>query len=124
LQPFVEGEIVGQSAKQAHGSVSVTVNQTGQHKRAVRIDGLRAFESALDFSARPHRNDRIPPDSHAPILINRPRRIHRHHHPAADNQIDILLLLRDGDGDQHDHGCDQDERASSRFCSVHDCISP
>src|SRR5215467_12660141 len=72
----------------------MSIDKPRQNQPPPRSDRLRPLETPLDLNPRPNTNNRISPYRHAPILINRPRPIHRHHDPTADDEIHVLRSLR------------------------------
>jgi hypothetical protein len=91
LKPFVEREVVGQSAKQAHRGVRVTVNQARHHKRAMCIDRLRGLESALDLRARAHGDNRVAANGYRAVFNHSPLRVHGHDSSTGNQQIHFVF---------------------------------
>ena len=91
LKPFVEREVVGQSAKQAHRGVGVTVNQPRHHERAMRINRLRGFESALDFRTRAYGDNRIAANGYRAVFNHSPLRVHGDDSSTGNQQIHFVF---------------------------------
>jgi len=91
LKPFVEREVVGQSAKQAHRGVRVTVNQARHHNRAMRIDRLRGLESALDLGTRAYCDDRIAANGYRAVFNHSPLCVHGDDSSTGNQQIHFVF---------------------------------
>jgi len=57
MQPFHQGEVVGEAAKDGHGSVGVGIDQAGHHHTAGYVQGFGGTESRLHGFSGADRDD-------------------------------------------------------------------
>ena len=84
-----------QPAKQRHRHMRVPVDESGQHQPPASVDCLRPSVTSFDISLRPHRDNRVALDRDAATVKNPPPAIHRHYDPSADDEVNLLLRLRE-----------------------------
>ena len=78
LQPFIEGEIVGQAAEEAHGGVGVAVDQAGKNQGAFCVEpGCRCGIVRFDVAAFAYGLDRIAGDGQGAVFDEGMGCIHR-----------------------------------------------
>ena len=91
VQPVVEGEIVGDSAKEAHCGVGVAVDQAWQYERAVRIDRLCRIVLGFEFRARADGHNRIAANGHGAVVDHAALSVHGDYRAAGYQQIYFLF---------------------------------
>jgi hypothetical protein len=106
VKPVIQRDVVMQPAKHGHGHVRMPVDESRQHEMPARIDHLRPAIVRLNLRPRPDRHDGISAHGQTSILINRARPVHSDDSPAAHDEVDSLLVLRDGGTTHNDQNRD------------------
>src|SRR6266446_1167383 len=91
VKPVVEGYIVVQTAEEGHRNVGMTVDESREHQRVFRIDGLSALVLRFQFGARADRDNRVACNYDGPVVVDVPPAVHGDDGAASDDCVGALL---------------------------------
>ena len=92
VEPVVERHVIVQAAKQGHGNVSVTIDESGQDQLAFGVDRLRGGVPGFEFAARADGDDRVALHGDSAVVDDVARAIHGDDGAAGDEQVGFFFV--------------------------------
>ena len=93
IEPFIEREIVGDAAKEAHSGVSVGIDQAGHDDAAVGVDYFGGVVARFDFGGFSDGDDRIGADCDGTVFDYPALGAHGDDCAVRDEEVGFLFGL-------------------------------